>query len=76
MVHITFLTQKQQNMLDIMWRCDTVLDVLQWQSTLNESDYKLSISLQELLIVECFDEIIAESDLAEAKEVIERLFIL
>lgn len=73
MIQINNLTQKQINMLNIMWRCDTVLDIMNWQSTLNESDYKMSISLQDLLIAEYCDQLVLESGLAEANDLIESL---
>jgi hypothetical protein len=73
MIQINNLTQKQINMLNTMWSCDTALDIMNWQSRLNESDYKMSISLQDLLIAEYCDQLVLESDLAEANDLIESL---
>lgn len=72
-MQIDNLTIKQVKMLNTMWDIDDPTDLAIWQSTLSESDYRMSVALQELLIASYFDEFVSDDALEEANSVIREI---
>ena len=50
MIRIEGLTTKQVEMLDKLWSFDTTDEVLEWMKSLSEEDFKMAVTLQELVI--------------------------
>lgn len=59
---ITGLTERELTMLNTMWSLETYDDLIEWQSSLSDADFRLSVSLQQLLLFQALDEIIEDSD--------------
>jgi len=55
-MRIEGLTQQQCNILDAMWALDTAEEIYEYFQTLNEEEYKMALTLQEMLIQECEEE--------------------
>lgn len=70
---INGLTPKQIEMLDIMWNLHDSLELELWKKSLSSSDYKQAVVLEELLIVNYIDEIVAHDDLEEARHILNYL---
>lgn len=70
---ITHLTTRQKAMLDQMWSLDSLDQIQEYQLTLAPDDFKLSISLVELVKVESLDLIQQESgDLTLAQQALNK----
>lgn len=72
-MRIENLTVRQVKMLKTMWDIDDPTDLAIWQSTLDESDYRMSVALQELLVASYFDESVSDDDLTEANTAIRKI---
>ena len=55
-MRIDGLTQEQCDMLDIMWNLDTSEDLYNFFQTLDEDEYRMALTLQEMLIQEAEEE--------------------
>ena len=55
-MRIEGLTQQQCNILDAMWALDTAEEIYEYFKTLSEDEYKMALTLQEMLIQECEEE--------------------
>lgn len=51
MVTIDGLTTKQVEMLDTMWNIDSAEDYTEWKETLNSTDRKMVILLEEMIVL-------------------------
>lgn len=56
-IKIFGLTKKECEMLDTMWALRTSDDLTEWLDSLSDNDLKVAMSLKELLIAHCFDEV-------------------
>lgn len=68
-IQIDGLNDKQVQMLDKLWTCDTTDEVLEWLNTLNKSDFQMAVTLQEMIL----DEMItmpAEEDVSDARKML------
>ena len=68
-IQIDGLNDKQVQMLDKLWTCDTTDDVLEWMNTLSKEDFFMAVTLQEMLL----DEMIAmpaEEDVSDARKML------
>lgn len=64
-IKIHGLNSKQINMLDKLWSIRSREDLEEWMESLNTSEFKMAIVLQELLVLEYTDEV---KDMSMAKE--------
>ena len=55
-MRIDGLTQEQCDMLDIMWNLDTCEELYNFFQTLDEDEYRMAVTLQEMLIQEAEEE--------------------
>jgi transcriptional regulator of NAD metabolism len=74
MIRIEGLTTKQVEMLDKLWSFDTTDEVLEWMKSLSEEDFKMAVTLQELVIDQLLEQP-AESDVTEAQSMLRKMGI-
>ena len=74
MILIEGLTTKQVEMLDKLWSFDTTDEVLEWMKSLSEEDFKMAVTLQELVIDQLLEQP-AESDVTEAQSMLRKMGI-
>lgn len=70
MISINGLTPNQVKMLDLMWNFETLEDLHEWQSTLNEADHQMSFDLLQMIALAVMDEEMAEQEFPEARRVL------
>lgn len=56
-IRIEGLTPEQCDMLDIMWDIGSTEDFIEWMDTLSDEEVRMAITLKEVLLAHCFDEI-------------------
>ena len=59
------LTTEQCKMLDIMWNLDTCEELYNFFQTLDEDEYRMAVTLQEMLIQEAEEEQLENSNMAK-----------
>jgi len=64
-MRIDGLTQEQCNMLDEMWKRDTCEELYNFFQTLDEDEYRMAVTLQEMLIQEAEEEQLENSNMAK-----------
>lgn len=69
MIRIDGMTQKQVVMLDKLWNMDTTDEVVAWLGTLNQEDFQMAVTLQEMLIESLLDQK-AEDDVTMAQDML------
>ena len=52
------LTTEQCKMLDMFWHLDTTDEVIEWLATLSESEYKMAMTLHQMLTHEIHEELV------------------
>ena len=67
------LTSRQIELLDKIWSIDCPYELNDWKKSLSDEDYRLSVALQELIIAECIDDAITDSDCAESMVFINKI---
>lgn len=72
MIRIENLTEYQVEMLDHMWSLDTEEEFFDWYNLLEEEDQKLADSLQQMIILASFDEMVEATQFKDAKEVLKK----
>ena len=70
-MRIEGLTQAQCDMLDAMWALDTVEELYEYFKTLNDDEYRMAVTLQEMLIQECEEK--ETKDLTMAKQMLKNI---
>lgn len=68
-IQIDGLNDKQVQMLDKLWTCDTTDDVLEWLATLNKPDFQMAVTLQEMILDEMMT-MPAEEDVSDARKML------
>jgi len=74
MIRIEGLTTKQVEMLDKLWSFDTTDEVLEWMKSLSEEDFKMAVTLQEMVIDQLLEQP-AESDVSMAQDMLRKMGI-
>ena len=64
-MRIEGLTQAQCDMLDAMWALDTAEELYTYFQSLSAEEYKMALTLQEMLIQECEEEQVENINLAK-----------
>jgi hypothetical protein len=75
MITLTGLTANQVALLDEMWACDTVEDFDELLETLEPSERSEALRLQRMVLLAELDNVIAESPLTEANEMLDKFRI-
>jgi len=71
-MRIEGLTQHQVELLDTMWEIKEYDDLEEWMKTLCRADRIEAESLQRLVVLEAFEELMEESKYPEANKVISK----
>jgi len=67
------LTERQVELLDTMWEIEEFDELEAWMKTLTRADRFEAENLQRLVILETFEELMADSKYPEANQVIDRI---
>jgi len=67
------LTEHQVELLDTMWEIEEFTELEAWMATLSREDRVEAENLQRLVILETFEEIMADSKYPEANMVIDKI---
>ena len=70
-MRIDGLTQEQCDMLDIMWNLDTCEELYNFFQTLDEDEYRMAMTLQQMLIQEAEEE--ETENLTMAKQMLQNI---
>ena len=71
-MRIEGLTHHQKDLLDTMWAIKEYEDLEEWMATLCRADRMEAQRLQQLVILETFDELMAEDGYPDANRVIDQ----
>ena len=71
-MQINGLTEHQVELLDTMWAIEEFDDLEAWMATLSRADRIEAQRLQQLVILETFDELMAEDGYPDANRVIDQ----
>jgi len=66
------LTERQVELLDTMWAIDEFTDLEAWMATLSRADRMEAQNLQNLVILEAFEESMEHSKYPDANRVIDQ----
>jgi hypothetical protein len=66
------LTEHQVELLDTMWAIEEFTELEEWMDTLSKSDRFEAESLQRLVVLETFEELLEQNKYPEANMVIDR----
>jgi hypothetical protein len=73
MIQITGLTERQQELLTIMWNMPSLVDLERWIGSLDPSEAQQADSLSTLLIYEHCDQILERSqNFTQAQEILSK----
>jgi len=72
-MQINGLTERQVELLDTMWAIEEFTELEEWMATLTRADRFEAENLQRLVILETFEELMADSKYPEANQVIDRI---
>jgi len=68
-IQIDGLNDKQVQMLDKLWTCDTTDEVLEWMNTLSKEDFFMAVTLQEMILDEMLT-MPAKEDVSDARKML------
>ena len=71
-MRIEGLTEHQVELLDIMWDIEEFTELEEWMETLSKADRFEAESLQRLVVLETFEELLEQNKYPEANMVIDR----
>jgi len=74
MIRIEGLTTEQVEMLDKLWSFDTTDELLEWMKSLSDKDFKMAVTLQEMIIDQLLEQP-AESDVSMAQDMLRKMGI-
>ena len=66
------LTEHQVELLDTMWAIEEFTELEEWMETLSKADRFEAESLQRLVVLETFEELLEQNKYPEANMVIDR----
>ena len=72
-MNIDGLTERQVELLYTMWEIEEFDELEAWMKTLTRADRMEAENLQRLVILEAFEELMADSKYPEANQVIDRI---
>ena len=71
-MRIEGLTERQVELLDTMWAIEEFTELEEWMATLGRADRMEAQRLQQLVILETFEELLAKDGYPEANVVIDQ----
>ena len=71
-MQINGLTERQVELLDTMWAIEEFTELEEWMATLSRADRIEAQRLQQLVILEAFEELLDEDGYPEANKVIDQ----
>ena len=71
-MRIEGLTEHQVELLDIMWDIEEFTELEEWMGTLSKEDRFEAESLQRLVVLETFEELLEQNKYPEANMVIDK----
>ena len=71
-MQINGLTERQVELLDTMWAIEEFTELEEWMATLSRADRIEAQRLQQLVILEAFEELLDEDGYPDAKRVIDK----
>jgi len=71
-MRIEGLTEHQVELLDTMWAIEEFTELEEWMATLSRADRIEAQRLQQLVILETFDELLEQDGYPEANRVIDQ----
>jgi len=72
-MNITGLTERQVELLDTMWAIEEFTELEAWMATLSRSERVEAESLQRLVVLEAFEELLEEGKYPDANMVIDKI---
>jgi len=72
-MRIEGLTEHQVELLDTMWAIEEFTELEEWMATLSRADRMEAQRLQQLVILETFEELLAADKYPDANRVIDRI---
>ena len=72
MIRIDGLNQKQIELLDKLWTCDTTDEVLDWMTSLSDEDFQMAVTLQGM-VIDAMLEKPAEDDVSMAQSMLRNI---
>jgi hypothetical protein len=67
------LTERQVELLDTMWAIEEFTELEEWMATLTRAERFEAENLQRLVILETFEELMADSKYPDANRVIDKI---
>jgi hypothetical protein len=71
-MRIEGLTEHQVELLDTMWAIEEFTELEEWMTTLSRADRMEAESLQRLVVLETFEELLAKDGYPDANRVIDQ----
>jgi len=71
-MQINGLTERQVELLDTMWAIEEFTELDEWMATLCHADRMEAESLQRLVVLETFEELLAKDGYPDANRVIDQ----
>jgi hypothetical protein len=71
-MRIEGLTERQVELLDTMWEIEEFTELEEWMATLCRADRMEAQRLQQLVVLEAFEELVEKDGYPEANKVIDR----
>jgi hypothetical protein len=71
-MRIEGLTEHQVELLDTMWAIEEFTELEEWMATLSRADRMEAQRLQQLVILETFEELLAKDGYPDANRVIDQ----
>jgi hypothetical protein len=72
-MNITGLTERQVELLDTMWAIEEFTELEDWMATLTRSERVEAESLQRLVVLEAFEELLEKGKYPDANMVIDKI---
>ena len=71
-MRIEGLTERQVELLDIMWAIGEYTDLEEWMATLSRAERFEAENLQRLVVLETFEELLEQEGFPDANRVIDK----
>lgn len=71
-MRIEGLTERQVELLDTMWEIEEFTELEEWMATLCRADRMEAQRLQQLVVLEAFEELVEKDGYPEANKVIDQ----
>jgi predicted transcriptional regulator len=69
-MRIQGLTERQVELLDIMWAIEEYTELEEWMETLDSQERKEAEALQRLVVLETFEELLDKGSYPDARRVL------